>query len=249
VPSAKELRDLYSASYFAAGGATATGYGAYLEDATNLRAMFRSRLRYLPLPSPEGRLLDIGAATGHFVEQAREYGWDAQGIELSEWAAEYARTTLGQPVSCTSLADANYPDEYFEVVTLWEVIEHLPNVGATLAEVRRIVRPGGHLALSTPDAGSLVARLAGRRWLGWSKVPEHISFFDRRALTRLLDASGFVVESARYAPLRVPLNFALDRLIQTVGLKARVPLPAGLGRRGVWVNPYYDLLIVARAVS
>jgi SAM-dependent methyltransferase len=127
---------------------------------------------------------------------------------------------------------------------MWEVIEHLRTPRDTLREIGRVLRPNGTLILSTPDAGSLVARLAGTRWLGWKKVPEHLSFFDRAALTRLLDSEGFRVERQTYLPLVVSWSYALDRASAMVGFRLRAP--AWLSHRSVRVNPYYDLCIVAR---
>jgi 2-polyprenyl-3-methyl-5-hydroxy-6-metoxy-1,4-benzoquinol methylase len=240
-PDAEALERLYAETYYHSDDPLARGYERYTAEAENWRATFRDRLRFLP--RPPGRLLDVGAAAGFFVEQARAAGFEAQGVEPSTWASAYAREQLGQPVETGTLEGRAYPDASFEVVTLWEVIEHLPDPRAFLHEIARVLAPGGTLALSTPDAGSLAARLSGRRWLGWQKVPEHLWFFDRPALERLLHEAGFTVTRARYVSLTVTWGFALDRLGALVGL--RLPAPAWLRARNVAVNPGYDLMIVA----
>ena len=243
-PTADELADLYGETYYVSVDSRERGYDGYVTEAENWRRTFRDRLG--DLPRVPGRLLDVGAATGFFVEQARATGWEAIGVEPSEWAAAYARNELGVDVRSGTLESLQFPDETFDVVTMWEVIEHLPDPRTTLGEVRRILRPGGRLVLSTPDAGSLAARLSGRRWLGWRKVPEHVFFFDRANLDRLLGQSGFKPVRHRYASLTVSAGFALDRAMSLVGMPRRWRAPVWLTHRSIRVNPGYDLLVVAR---
>jgi SAM-dependent methyltransferase len=166
-------------------------------------------------------------------------------VEPSEWAADYARRELGSEVLTGTLESIRFPDQAFDVVTLWEVIEHLSDPMITLQEIRRILRPGGQLVLSTPDAGSLAARVSGRRWLGWRKVPEHLYFFDRSNLDRLLTRAGFVPVRHRYASLTVSLGFALERTFSLLGLWNSWRAPKSVASRSIRVNPGYDLLVVA----
>jgi 2-polyprenyl-3-methyl-5-hydroxy-6-metoxy-1,4-benzoquinol methylase len=242
-PTPETLAQLYAESYYHSDASVSRGYDGYVADAENWRLTFRDRLRFLPA---NGRLLDVGAAAGYFVEQARLAGWDAEGIEPSEWASRYAREALGQPVTTGMLEAAGYADARFDAVTMWEVIEHIPDPQRFLGEAARVLKPGGVLALSTPDAGSLMARLSGDRWLGWHKIPEHLYFFDRPALTRMLDAAGFDVVAWRYVSLTVTWGFARERLAPMLKQPWIARVPAAIARRSVAVNPFYDLMIVAR---
>jgi SAM-dependent methyltransferase len=244
-PTTAELTDLYSKEYFVSPNASDKGYSEYVADASNHQETFRNRIKYLPKHAPGNRLLDLGAATGFFVEQARLAGWDAQGLEPSPWASEYARSVLGQPVITGTLAEAKLAPGSFEVVTMWEVVEHLPDPRQVLKQVASLLRPQGYLALSTPDAGSLVARIAGRRWLGWRKVPEHLFFFDSRTLQRLLGDIGFDIVDRRYVSITVDAQFAVTRLMALIGARD-VHLPTFLGSRSLAVNPLYDLFLLAR---
>jgi SAM-dependent methyltransferase len=245
-PTAVQLRDLYGEAYFARARPGAPGYDRYLEEIEHIRRTFDERLRLLPAPAGSSRLLDVGAAIGLFVERARQAGWAAEGIEPSEWAARYAREILHQPVRTATLEQAGIPPGSQDVVTLWEVIEHLVDPAATLRTVAQLLRPGGVLALSTPDAGSAVARVLGRRWPGWSKIPEHLFFFDRATLRLLLEAGGFRIETMRYVSLVVSRGYLLDRIGSLAGLRLRRLLPAAWRERAVKVNPFYDLMVVAR---
>jgi 2-polyprenyl-3-methyl-5-hydroxy-6-metoxy-1,4-benzoquinol methylase len=124
-PTPARLNDLYTEEYYVSVDSRERGYDGTVTEAENWRRTFRDRLG--DLPAMPGRLLDVGAATGFFVEQAREVGWDAVGVEPSEWAAAYARNELGVEVRTGTLEAMRFPDGTFDVVTLWEVIEHLPD--------------------------------------------------------------------------------------------------------------------------
>lgn len=242
--TADELRTFYDRDYFS-NPHSASGYESYLEDAENHRATFSKRLRLMPPPTMRNKLLDVGAAAGYFVEQARLYGWDAEGVEPSEWAATHARESLGQPVTHSTLEAAQIPGSSFDAITLWEVIEHVPDPRALLYEAARVVRPGGVIVLSTPDAGSTVARLLGKRWPGWSKIPEHLFFFDRINLVRLVQECGFTVTSWRYVSITVTAGYAVRRLAN-IGIPLIGRLPKWIANRSVPVNPLYDLMLIAR---
>ena len=247
-PPVHETEELYSEHYFQSTDALGRGYEGYTEQADNLRATFRDRLRFLPQPTPDQRLLDVGAAAGFFVEQARLVGWNAEGIEPSRWAAAYARDNVGVPVREGILDATSFPSNSFDVITFWEVIEHLPDPSGFLKQVARVAKPGALVFLSTPDSGSTVARLLGRNWLGWRKIPEHLFFFDKRSLVRLLDQAGLDVVDARYVTLTVTWPYALERLGASLGLgrTAFRWLSRILHRRSVRINCFYDLMIVAR---
>ena len=245
-PAPAQLTDLYTEEYYVSVDSRERGYDGYVTEAENWRRTFRDRLG--DLPAMPGKLLDVGAATGFFVEQARVVGWDAVGVEPSEWASAYARDELGVDVRTGTLEEMRFPDGTFDVVALWEVIEHLPDPLVTLAEIRRVLKPRGRLVLSTPDAGSLAARLSGRWWLGWRKVPEHLFFFDRQNLDRLLVGAGFEPVRHRYASLSVSAGFVVERAMSFLGLPRRWRAPAWLARRSIRINPGYDLLVDARRV-
>ncbi len=103
----------------------------------------------------------------------------------------------------------------FDAVTLWDVLEHLPEPHAALAEIARILRPGGRLVLTTGDVGSLAARLSGSRWHLYT-IPEHLFFYTRKSLRLLLEAHGFRVESLRAEGSTYTLGYLMERLRKTL---------------------------------
>lgn len=216
-------RAVYGAGYFEGVG-HAAGYDDYAALEAALRRNFARRLRALGRPPAGGRLLDLGPAYGYAVDEARRLGWRALGLELSPAAARRARGVTGPGgIAVGDAQRAPFADAAFDAVTLWDVLEHLPAPHAAMAEVARLLRPGGRVALTTGDVGSLAARLSGARWHLYT-LPEHVFFFSREGLRRLLGAHGLRVVRMRAEAARYPLGYLVERLRKT--LLGRV-LPVG----------------------
>jgi SAM-dependent methyltransferase len=135
------------------------------------------------------RLLDIGCGAGSLLQAARRAGWQAEGLEVSRTAAEHVRAE-GFEVFCGELREARYTAGRFDVVTASEVLEHLEDPQDLLAEVARILRPGGLLWATTPHGRGLSARVLGT---DWSTVcpPEHLQLFSLGGVRRMLERAGF----------------------------------------------------------
>lgn len=138
-----------------------------------------------------GRVLDVGCATGIFLDGMRRWGWQTLGVEPNPVASAYARERLGLEVITAELETAGLSEAAFDVVTLWDVLEHVPSPRRTLTEAARVLRPGGLLVLSLPNIESVEARLFGRYWAGWDQ-PRHLALFPPSVLVRLLGSTGFV---------------------------------------------------------
>jgi SAM-dependent methyltransferase len=137
----------------------------------------------------DARLLDVGANFGLFVREAGGC-FDATGIEPSPTVVELARREHDARLQTGSIYDADTAPGPFDIVTLFDVLEHLPDPDGALEQCRRRLRPGGLLFLTTPDTGSLAARLLGRHW-HYIDLDEHVALFDRRNLTTVLGRNGF----------------------------------------------------------
>jgi 2-polyprenyl-3-methyl-5-hydroxy-6-metoxy-1,4-benzoquinol methylase len=135
------------------------------------------------------RLLDVGCGNGGMLLAARESGWQAQGLEVSTPAVEHVRK-LGFEVRQGFLQDARFPDAHFDVITVIEVLEHVPDLPAFVAELSRLLRPGGYLFATTPHGRGISWRLLGTRWSVVSP-PEHLQLLSVAGTRDLLRRNGF----------------------------------------------------------
>ncbi|MFC3096484.1 class I SAM-dependent methyltransferase [Alteraurantiacibacter palmitatis] len=147
------------------------------------------------------RLLDIGCSNGLFLDEARKAGYDAHGAELSPETSAFARTHFGLPVHSGDWRDAGYADGSFDVVTLFDVIEHLTDPMTELREVRRLLKPGGLLLQSTPDIDGLFPRLSYKvaKAIDYWPHPEppwHLFQFSTRTLSAMTQKAGYAVARA-----------------------------------------------------
>jgi 2-polyprenyl-3-methyl-5-hydroxy-6-metoxy-1,4-benzoquinol methylase len=207
MPTPEELTEHYQkAAYFAGEGEQ--GYLNYADMQKALRPHFQRRLRTLEARLPQrGRILDVGCAAGYFLDEARQRGWQICGMELSQEMAHSAEQRLHVPIY-TALAAV--PDRDFDAITLWEVIEHLPDPIDTLRQLRDRLRPGGRLMLSTPNTGHWQATRAKEQWAGY-RPPSHLQYFVRETLADALRRAGFEqIEVNGTAPLP-PLPMWLSR--------------------------------------
>jgi 2-polyprenyl-3-methyl-5-hydroxy-6-metoxy-1,4-benzoquinol methylase len=184
----------------------------YVEEREGRVLTFEHHLRPLERLTgpPNGRtLLDVGAYTGVFVEIAGRHGWDAWGVEPSRWAVEVARKR-GLRVLQGTTETADLPEGGFDVVTMWDVIEHLTDPLGELRRVHRLLKPGGLLAVHTIDIGSPLARLMGGRWPWLMEM--HLYYFSRSTLRMMLEKAGFSVLRIRAQGRYLRLGYLMNRV-------------------------------------
>lgn len=163
----------------------------YLEERDGRVLTFERHLRPLEkLKAPPGRLLDVGAYTGVFVEIAAQHGWEARGVEPSHWAVEQARAHGLHMIEGT-LSSAELTDGSFDVITMWDVIEHVTNPLGEIQSAFQLLKPGGMLVVHTMDIDSPFARVMGERWPWLMEM--HIYYFSHRTLQAMLTKAGFQV--------------------------------------------------------
>ena len=141
-----------------------------------------------------GRILDIGCNRGFLLATAVSWGWEAFGIEIVSWFPEVVSREF--PMKTFSLPlrkiEPPFPDNYFNAITMIDIIEHLTNPLLDMKEIRRILSPDGFLLINTPDIGSAYARVLGKKW-GSVNPQEHFFLFDRISLEKLAERAGFEV--------------------------------------------------------
>ncbi|MDH7600891.1 MAG: class I SAM-dependent methyltransferase [Armatimonadota bacterium] len=178
-PLPEELYEQYDARYF---------------DLYRRRRQFRlkradARLRQIELIMRPGKLLDIGCSLGYFLEAAKSRGWDAWGIDVSDYAVNEARK-LGLNVRVGDLEQVGFETGSFDCVTMWDVLEHVPDPTSHMREVRRVLATGGLVVIGTPNADHLAFRIKREKWRHF-KPAEHVYYFGRFSIETLLRNTGF----------------------------------------------------------
>jgi SAM-dependent methyltransferase len=192
------------------------------------RKALRSVVRRLKIDPRGKRVLDVGCASGAFLVAAREIGFEAHGIEPSHWMADFGRREYGLHIRGGYLEPGTFPDQSFDVATLWDVIEHLPNPNETLTTIRRLLKPDGVLLVNYPDISSLAARMLGKRWPFWLGV--HLLYYTPATMFRQLQRAGFEPRWKQAFWMTLPLGYVLERAAPYVAPLARLaPLSGWLG--------------------
>ncbi len=175
---------------------------------------------------PTGTLLDVGCAAGFFMEAASKH-YEVTGVELSSFASDYARRELGLRVLTGDVTDGGLEGEQFDVVTVWNTIEHMADPLGGLGAIARLARPGALLALSTGDVAGPLARRDLRTW-NLMSPPYHLSFFSPETIDLLLAKTGFIMRRIVY-----------DGVVATTG-----PLASVLGQRLATVTGFGNVMTV-----
>lgn len=163
------------------------------DDLAWVRRDQRHRTAFLARFRRQGRLLDVGCGLGLFLLALDPARWDRHGLEAMPLPYQEAARMLGaERIVAGELITAGLARGEFDVVTFWDVLEHLPNPRAALAEAARLLRPGGLVLLTLPNFASYQARRFGEDWYALS-LPHHLYHFTPTTLTRLLEPTGFRV--------------------------------------------------------
>jgi SAM-dependent methyltransferase len=197
--------------------------------------------------SQRGRMLDVGCGDGRLVRKAQELGWDAAGVDFDPLAIEAGRRG-GLNVHTGRLEDLHFPDDSFDLVLMSHVIEHLYDPRRTLSEISRILRAGGTLVVTTPNAGGAGHRRFGSDWVHLDP-PRHLRLFTAANLRTLVESIGFHPKKIRSSLRITPLTFVSSRSIRRTGRAYELRWPTLLaelyGRIGsaaqLFIRAWYPL--------
>lgn len=222
---AGDLRALYDEEYFerfAAGGGYNVAQRQRRHEARVRVALLRRFTR------PPGRLLEVGAAGGHFLAAAREAGFDGLGIEPVPELAERARAEHAVDVTTGFLGDVEIPDAGFDAACAFHVLEHLPEPLEALRPMHAALRRGGLLLIEVPNVESAEARRLGPRWANLEPL-HHVGHYGPRALRAMIERAGFIVLHTETVPFfsYLPPSVAMRPLQlahrAALSVRARVP--------------------------
>lgn len=221
---------------------TAVEDKTYVQERQGRELTFSKHLQAMErhIGGANGRsLLDVGAYVGIFVEKALEAGWNAMGVEPSSWAAALAQEN-DVPVICGTQDSPELAGKTFDVITMWDVIEHVDDPSGEMAKAYKMLNPGGWLVIHTMDVDSWASKLLKSRWPWYMDM--HIHYFSQRTMRQMLEKNGYSVVwsgiqgryltmsylGTRIAAWHAGLGKIAAMLIETLGLgKAAVPINFG----------------------
>ncbi|KLI63894.1 class I SAM-dependent methyltransferase [Aurantiacibacter marinus] len=193
------------------------------------------------------KVLDIGCSSGIFLDTARSAGMETFGAELSPETSAFARGEFGLHVHHGDWRDAGYADGSFDVVTLFDVIEHLPDPAGELVAIRRLIKPGGLLLQSTPDIDGLFPKASyplAKTLDYWPhpEPPHHLFQFSQATLTAMVEKAGFTVAGARHTAIDLAYTFgtpqswkASPKMLAYAALFAPVAIIGNWLGKGDWL--------------
>lgn len=210
----------------------------FLADETARRRTARTVLQKIEsICAQPGRLLDVGAGPGIFVSEARARGWEATGVDPSQWAVQHGRQAYGVPLVQGDIMQLrNVATRPYDVVTLFDVIEHVPDPRELVQAAVAALRPHGLLVLTTPRFDSVLAALMGKRW--YCIFPAHLHYFTRSSLQHTLRAAGFEVVAARAHTRYLGAQYVWQRLTSflfphrpapSAGQRSSISIPLNFG--------------------
>lgn len=210
----KEREKIYaSKSYYSGDG---FGYRDYVASYPSIEYLANRRLDLLEKFCKKGKLLDVGCAHGFFLLAARGRGWEVWGVEISKFACDYARERYGLNIINKGLEDTDFPANFFDVVTMWDVLEHFDDPSGVMMEVKRILKKSGFVFFQVPNFSSLQSRLMRGRWKD-IKPHYHLWYFTPKTISELLNSKGFSIVKVRGG--KSPVN--LKRFFSKHGLGFR----------------------------
>lgn len=251
-----DLAKNYSGSYYEADGSKdkgRKGYPSYMDAQKSLSDSFRQKLRIVREQVASGDLLDVGAAYGTFMRLASEY-YACIGLELSDYAARKAREEFHVDVRVGTIEDAPFPDAQFDVIVMWDIIEHLQNPVVALKEVYRLLRPGGFCFISTDDVNNWLVRWLGTKWWGIAP-PLHLCHFSKRGMATAFERAGnfdrirMVKDRRRYSFTEIVKHFGVsyqNRILANLGTKLDHTL---LSRLTINIARPEQFITIARKIS
>lgn len=157
----------------------------------------------------QGKLLDVGSAAGFFLKVAKDAGWKVQGIEPNKGLAAWGSKEYDIPISTDDFLKSKLPDASFDVVTFWDVLEHVSDPRAYVREAARVLKPGGYLFVNYPDVDSISSRIFKQKW--WFISPVHLYYFNRKTLMHYFEEEGLMFKAQKNHRQTLALGYLFIR--------------------------------------
>jgi len=250
----KRIEEVYKREYYFSDDA-AFGYENYIAEKDNIQKTFSKRVEVIKRFAPAGHLLDVGCALGYFLEMAHRAGYAVKGIDVSPWASQYAKEHYRFEVIAGTLEECTaFPEGFFDIITLWDVMEQLPHPKLFIHKVSSLLKKGGYVFLTMRDIDSIVSRVLKRKWIHF-RPREKFVYFNGRSIRRLLEDENLAVEFTTYHGMGKDCTLrTLIHKLSHYGRWLAAPLDRvcsllRLQEASVYLNFYDSQLIAARKMS
>lgn len=175
------------------------------------------RLRFISNFTHKKTLLDVGCGLGIFLKIAKSSEYEVAGNDISSYAKNYVSKKNKIDFYLGPIDTLTLPKNTFDIVTAWDVLEHIPQVNLAFKSIHRSLKKGGYLILTTPDINSWDAKMMRSFWYGYQKIPEHLLFFSTDSIKNVLEKNGFKVIKIR--------GWGFERNLQFILTKASIYIP------------------------
>lgn len=245
-PTKKDIYSFYQNNYFHS-GLNSTGYSNYSILDKDLKLEAEKKLKIIKQFIKNGRLLDIGCGYGHFLMSARNDGYKVEGFDISKDAinkliSHGIKGKVGKSIN-------SLPNEYFDIITAWDVVEHFTDPKTSFQAISKLQRANSYLFITTPNINNWNAKIFGKYWYGYKRIPEHLFFYSEKHIKVFLEKSGYNVvrilnwgfyrnigycvdQTARY---NKNLHVLLNKLVKFFNLQNKTLF-----------FPIIDMLVIAR---
>ena len=247
-PTQEMIREIYKDEYFQRGD-IGSGYTDYNSLQSDLEQEAQRRIKLIQQYIPKGTVLDAGCGYGDFLIAAQKHGFTPTGCDISQSAISFIKQTYKLPAVVSSLVSKDIPKGPFDVITSWDVIEHMIDPIQSLAAFGTAQRKGGYLFMTTPDIKSIDAWLLGRFWYGFKRIPEHLYYFSPQTMKKILETTGYEVIDIRPWGFQRNLAYCIDQIGRYNKLVKTFcdPFSKLFGFKNISLFfPFIDMMVVAR---
>lgn len=206
-PSQEEINNIYQNDYYKSWG---------INDDSNEKsrlmkiATFNRYVDFIKKYKNTGRLLDIGCAFGYLLETVEDRGFDVYGVEVSKSSSNIAKDKFGDKIFNKQLEEVKFRDEYFDVITMFDLIEHIPRPQKFLKEIERILHKDGIIAIITPDTDSFSKNVLGfKNWFHYK--PEHLFYYNKKSLNNLFNKFDFKIVVKKRGIKAITLSYLISQ--------------------------------------
>jgi ubiquinone/menaquinone biosynthesis C-methylase UbiE len=249
IPTEEELAGLYDHAFFE-DGQKSPGQGMKLDDNPTY-ANAKKRIDAIKqMGPPKGRLLDVGCGTGVFLKAASPF-YECSGLDVSGYATEVAVENLGVDAKKGTILDFSFEPNSIDIITMWDVIEHVRDPDSYIRKISDIIAPGGLLVLSTGNVESLMFRIQRSNW-HLLIPPQHLFYFNKSSITFLLGKYEFNVVKVEHRGQYTNLGYIMDKMkrlhprIKMIPLVDTVVKSIKLNKRNIYLNLFDVMTVYAR---